>query len=79
MALDVAMLDWRGGSVERVLMCCVGLSTEFPRVKSAYMMIFDLVGVRTNNELAPLGVAWLFALEAGISWQLVLSRSTLPR
>ena len=61
---------------ERALMCRVCLSTGFPRVTSAQVMVFDLLGVRTNNELAPFGVAWLLALEAGIIGQLVLSRNT---
>ena len=38
-------------------------------------MVFDLSGVRANNELGPRGVAQFLALEAGISGQLVLSHS----
>ena len=54
----------------------VGFTTEFLRVTSTQMMVFALLGVLLDNELAPPGVARFLSLEAGISGQLVLSRNT---
>ena len=56
----------------------VGLPMEFRRATSAQVIVFDLLGVRSVNKLAPLGVAQFLALEAWISGQLVLSRNTPP-
>ena len=55
----------------------VGFSTEFPRATSAQVMVFALLGVLVDNELAPPGVARFLALEARISGQLVLSRNKM--
>lgn len=54
-------------------MCRTGLSTGFPRVTSTQVIVFALFEVRSDNELAPLGVARFLAFEAQISGQLVLS------
>ena len=51
----------------------VGFSTEFSLATSAQVMVFALLGVLVDNELAPPGVARFLASEAGISGQLVLS------
>ena len=42
----------------------VRLLTEFPRAISTQVIVFDLLGVRIDNEVAPPGVAWTLALEA---------------
>ena len=62
---------------KRVLMGLVGSTTEFPRATSAQVMVFALLGVLVDNELAPTGVARILALEAGIIGQLVLSCNRL--
>ena len=42
----------------------VGLLTEFPRATSAQMIVFALLGVRVDNEVALPEVSWTLALEA---------------
>ena len=42
----------------------VGLFTEFPRATPDQVIVFALLGVHVNNEVAPPGVAWTLALEA---------------
>ena len=37
----------------RALMCRVGLLTEFSRATSAQVIVFALLGVRVDNEVAP--------------------------
>ena len=49
---------------ERALMGLVGLLTKFPRATSAQVIVFALLGVRVDNEVAPPGVARTLALEA---------------
>ena len=54
----------------------VGSTTEFPRATSAQVVVFALLGVLVDNESALTGLARIFALEARISGQLVLSPNT---